>query len=163
MLDLLEAQTDPERGDIYPLVPFSRIRAALPFVTRTIRTHMDYANATIQDLLEPTGVESQVYAISTMDHVLFLSEDGSFVGAPLPAEAQFAPAFYAGIADFNGDGNEDLFLSHRFRASRCTEINAVLRLRTMTATDDWTWSSLRTRMTRSCTTTNVPFPVCECA
>jgi hypothetical protein len=114
MLDLLEAQTDPERGDIYPLVPFSRIRAALPFVTRTIRTHMDYADATIQDLLESTGVESQVHAISTLDHVLFLSEEGSFSAVSLPAEAQFAPAFYAGIADFNGDGNEDLFLSQNF-------------------------------------------------
>ena len=33
---------------------------------------------------------------------------------PLPAVAQFAPAFYAGIADFDGDGWEDVFLSQNF-------------------------------------------------
>jgi hypothetical protein len=32
----------------------------------------------------------------------------------LPAEAQRAPAFYAGIADFDGDGFEDLFLAQNF-------------------------------------------------
>lgn len=33
---------------------------------------------------------------------------------PLPAEAQLAPAFYAGIADFDGDGFEDLFIGQNF-------------------------------------------------
>jgi hypothetical protein len=32
----------------------------------------------------------------------------------MATEAQFAPAFYAGVADFNGDGNEDVFLSQNF-------------------------------------------------
>jgi hypothetical protein len=32
----------------------------------------------------------------------------------LPAEAQLAPAFYAGVADFDGDGKEDVFLSQNF-------------------------------------------------
>ncbi|PYP14103.1 MAG: hypothetical protein DMD54_14745, partial [Gemmatimonadetes bacterium] len=36
---------------------------------------------------------------------------------PLPAEAQLAPAFYAGIADFDGDGKEDLFLTQNFFAT----------------------------------------------
>src|SRR5207244_1419807 len=33
---------------------------------------------------------------------------------PLPAEAQFAPAFYAGVADLDGDGHEDVFLAQNF-------------------------------------------------
>jgi len=33
---------------------------------------------------------------------------------PLPPEAQFAPAFYVGVADFDGDGHEDVFLAQNF-------------------------------------------------
>ncbi|HET9275204.1 MAG TPA: CRTAC1 family protein, partial [Gemmatimonadales bacterium] len=39
---------------------------------------------------------------------------GRFEPVSLPREAQLAPAFYAGIADFDGDGSEDLFLSQNF-------------------------------------------------
>jgi hypothetical protein len=46
-----------------------------------------------------------------MDHMLFLNRGARFEARPLPLAAQFAPAFYAGIADFDGDGNEDVFLS----------------------------------------------------
>jgi hypothetical protein len=44
----------------------------------------------------------------------FLNRGDRFEARPLPVEAQLAPAFYAGIADFNGDGSEDLFLSQNF-------------------------------------------------
>ena len=39
---------------------------------------------------------------------------GTFEATPLPAEAQFAPAFYAGVADLDGDGHEDVFLAQNF-------------------------------------------------
>jgi hypothetical protein len=53
-------------------------------------------------------------AISTLDHMVFFNRGDRFDAVPLPAEAQFAPAFYAGVADFDGDGNEDVFLSQNF-------------------------------------------------
>jgi hypothetical protein len=46
--------------------------------------------------------------------MIFLNRGDHFEAAPLPAEAQVAPASYAGIADFNGDGAEDIFLSQNF-------------------------------------------------
>jgi len=47
----------------------------------------------------------------------FLNRGDHFEARALPPEAQLAPAFYAGIADFNGDGKEDLFLSQNFFAT----------------------------------------------
>jgi hypothetical protein len=35
----------------------------------------------------------------------------------LPAEAQFSPAFGVCVGDFDGDGNEDVFLSQNFFAT----------------------------------------------
>jgi hypothetical protein len=48
---------------------------------------------------------------------VFLNRGDRFEARPLPAEAQFAPAFYAGVADFNGDGKEDVVLSQNFFAT----------------------------------------------
>jgi hypothetical protein len=52
-----------------------------------------------------------------LDHTLFLNRGDHFEVRPLPRQAQLAPAFYAGIADFDGDGKEDLFLSQNFFAT----------------------------------------------
>src|ERR1051325_4239512 len=46
--------------------------------------------------------------------MVFLNRGDHLEAVSLPAEAQLAPAFYAGIADFDGDGNEDVFLSQNF-------------------------------------------------
>jgi hypothetical protein len=39
----------------------------------------------------------------------------------LPAEAQFAPVFGLSVADFDGDGQEDVFLGQNFMAMRLEE------------------------------------------
>jgi hypothetical protein len=49
-----------------------------------------------------------------MDNMVFLNRGDHFEAVPLPLEAQLAPAFYAGIADFDGDGSEDVVLSQNF-------------------------------------------------
>ncbi len=46
--------------------------------------------------------------------MVFLNRGDRFEARALPREAQLAPAFYAGVADFNGDGKEDVFLSQNF-------------------------------------------------
>jgi hypothetical protein len=54
------------------------------------------------------------YSITSLDQTLFLNRGDHFEARALPVEAQFAPAFAPVVADFNGDGNEDLFLSQNF-------------------------------------------------
>jgi enediyne biosynthesis protein E4 len=45
---------------------------------------------------------------------MFLNRGDHFEAKALPLDAQLAPASYAGVADFDGDGNEDVFLSQNF-------------------------------------------------
>jgi hypothetical protein len=113
-LDLINAQFETERQAVFPLESFSRLLAAMPRIRQRIPTFMAYADATVEDLLGPQLEEAQLLEITTLDHMLFLSSDGSYDAVSLPAEAQLAPSSYAGIADFDGDGHEDLFLTQNF-------------------------------------------------
>lgn len=56
-----------------------------------------------------------------MASTVFLRRGQRFEAVPLPAEAQFAPAFAPVVADFDGDGREDLFLSQNCFALRPEE------------------------------------------
>jgi hypothetical protein len=55
-----------------------------------------------------------VLEASTFDSMVFLNRGDAFEAQPLPVEAQFAPAFGLAVGDFDGDGNEDLFLAQNF-------------------------------------------------
>lgn len=46
--------------------------------------------------------------------MLFLNRADHFEARPLPVEAQFAPAFGIAVADFDGNGTEDVFLAQNF-------------------------------------------------
>jgi len=49
--------------------------------------------------------------------MVFLNRGDHFEAVEMPTEAQFSPAFYVGVADFDGDGHEDVFISQNFFAS----------------------------------------------
>ncbi len=112
--DMVEAQYDDRLHAIASLTPLGRLMTALPAVRFHTQTFTAYANATLQDVLGAALKGAQRLEAATLDHQVFLNRGGKFEAVPLPAEAQFAPAFYAGVADFDGDGREDLFLTQNF-------------------------------------------------
>jgi len=68
----------------------------------------------VDQVLGPAATRAVKLGATTMDHMVFLNRGDRFEARALPLEAQLAPAFYAGVADFNGDGKEDVFLSQNF-------------------------------------------------
>ena len=115
--DFLLAQNDPRVHGVAPLTPFDRLSAALPHVATRLGTYTAYADATIDQVLGPLAPTASKLGATTLDHVVFLNRGDHFDARPLPAEAQLAPAFYAGVADFDDDGKEDLFLTQNFFAT----------------------------------------------
>ena len=112
--DMVEAQYDDRLHAIAPLTSLGRLMATLPAVRVRTPTFAAYASATLADVLGPDLGSAQRLEAETLDHVVLLNRGGRFEVVPLPAEAQLAPAFAAEVADFDGDGREDLFLSQNF-------------------------------------------------
>jgi hypothetical protein len=57
-----------------------------------------------------------VLQANTLASMAFLNRGDHFEAVLLPREAQFAPAFGICVADMDGDGNEDVFVSQNFFA-----------------------------------------------
>ena len=115
-LDLLEARLDPETGRTVPIRNLLVLSAAVPIMRERIPTHKAYARADIVSILGPRHSNAPEVRANTLASMVFLNRGDKFEPVPLPAEAQFAPAFGINVADFDGDGHEDIFLSQNFFA-----------------------------------------------
>ncbi len=113
-VDLLESYFDRSSGAWVPLASFTRVRAAIPSVTGRISSYAEYAKADLTSLLGASFDAVPRLEVRTFDHTVFLNRGTRFEAVPLPLEAQFAPAFHASVADFDGDGHDDVFISQNF-------------------------------------------------
>jgi hypothetical protein len=113
-VEMLLARHDPRLGAPAPLNSYARVRLAIPDLAKRVRSFTEYADATVDWVLGPAAPTVSRLEATTLDHLVFRNRGDRFDATPLPAEAQFAPAFYAGIADFDGDGAEDVVLSQNF-------------------------------------------------
>ena len=114
---VLLAQDDRRIRGVAPYASFARLGLALPEMARNVRTFAAYADATVDQVLGRSAQQAVRFGATTTDHMVFLNRGTHFEARPLPLNAQLAPAFYAGVADFDGDGKEDLFLSQNFFAT----------------------------------------------
>jgi hypothetical protein len=113
-LGLVFARRDSATGREMPLQPFASLGAAIPSVRERIATFADYSKASVDDVLGAAGRGAVRVGATTFDHLLLLNRGDHFNVRPLPPMAQLAPAFSAVVADFDGDGHEDLFLAQNF-------------------------------------------------
>ncbi len=113
-VDLVPAAFDPRLDAVAPLASLSRLAWALPDLRNRVPTFSQYADAPIDRVIGPAFARAQRLEITTLEHVVWWNRGDRFEAAPLGGEAQFAPAFAAVVADFTGDGAEDLFLGQNF-------------------------------------------------
>ena len=113
-LEVLEAYFDPASRKIVPWRDFETVAKALPFIRERISSFRAYGSASVPEILGPNGAKTAELEANTLDSMVFLNRGDHFEALPLPVEAQFAPAFGLVVADYDGDGREDLFLAQNF-------------------------------------------------
>ena len=81
-------------------------------------SHKAYSEAPITDVLGDHQALARQVQANTLSSMVFFNRGNRFEAVELPREAQFAPAFSVNVADCNGDGHEDIFLSQNFFATQ---------------------------------------------
>jgi hypothetical protein len=113
-IDVIEAFRDPETKNWVPDRDLDALASAMPFLRGRFATHKAYAESTMADVLGEKLSSARFVEANTLASMVFLNRGHTFEPVLLPREAQFAPAFGVCVADFDGDGNEDIFLAQNF-------------------------------------------------
>jgi len=117
-LDVIETHYDSKLAKYVPERRRDRLAQSLPFIKTMFPTHKVYGAAGISDILGHRIAGLPVLTASVLDHKVFFNRGDHFEAAPLPLAAQFAPAFGVSVADYDGDGHEDVFITQNFFATQ---------------------------------------------
>lgn len=113
---LIEVCYDSLSRTYVPTRMLETVTRSIPSLAVRFATYESWAQADIDRVLADRGQAMRYLAATWLETTLFLNRADHFESRILPREAQFAPAFAPCVADFNGDGCEDVFLSQNFFA-----------------------------------------------
>ena len=113
-IDIIETEFDAVRKVTVPRRTLDVLANALPSLHERFPTHKAFSEATIAEVLGSQKVDE--IAANTLASMVFMNRGSRFEAVELDREAQLAPAFAVCVADFDGDGCEDVFLSQNFFA-----------------------------------------------
>lgn len=113
-VDIIEAYA-VQNGDYVPRKRLYEFQS-LSMIAGRMESHQQFANTTLKGIFGALLPGIPYKEINTLEHMIFINTGRGFEAHPLPKQAQFSAAFYAGVADVDNDGNEDLFLSQNFFA-----------------------------------------------
>ncbi len=116
-VDLVESHFDKRMKQWVPERGYSCSSRAMPFV-KALGSYAAFGGLSVEGIYGDRLDGAKTLEANTLDHMVFFNRGKTFMAQPLPVEAQLAPAFGICVADFDGDGNEDLFLSQNFFATQ---------------------------------------------
>ena len=120
-VDLLEAETEERTGRQVPRRDMALLSTGWPELRTRFGTHKLFSTADIPEVLGAQKSRAQQVEASLLASTVFLNRGDRFDAVRLPDAAQHTPAFGLNVADFNGDGAEDMFMSQNFFSNRPEE------------------------------------------
>jgi hypothetical protein len=124
-LDLIESVYDPMRGVEIPRRMRDALARTYPPLLGQYPTHAAYSDATMQQVLEAFPKPAEKVEARTLASMVFFNRTHHFDAVEMPYEAQVAPGFAVNVGDFDGDGNEDIFLGQNFFELTATAVSSA--------------------------------------
>jgi len=115
-VQLVESHFEVEMNKYVPSQSLERVTQAIPYLAARFPTHQAWAEAGIDEVIGDRGGSIRYCEADWLETTVFLNRGDHFEARVLPLEAQLAPCFAVCVADYNGDGNEDIFLGQNFFA-----------------------------------------------
>ena len=119
-VDLVETETDG-KGRLVPRRDLAWLGAGWPALRARFATHAAWSVVDVPAALGDARASAKQLSVNALASVLLLNRGGRFETRRLPVEAQWSPVFGVSVADFDGDGSEDLFLAQNFFDMRLEE------------------------------------------
>ena len=119
-MDLFETYWDVQQGQMVQRRDMQYLTAGLPLLRLKFPTHLAYSKTSAESILKEWP-NAKTLEANTLASMVFFNRGKKFEAVPLPDQAQWAPVSGVCVADFNGDGNEDVFLSQNFFPTRPEE------------------------------------------
>jgi enediyne biosynthesis protein E4 len=94
-----------------PMHGLGTLSASVPMLRERHRTHQAFAQSTLDQILGPEATRTRRLAAHWSPSVVLLQRSGPWEVRRLPDLAQAAPVQGIAVADFDGDGSEDVFLA----------------------------------------------------
>lgn len=118
-LDVVEARRQEWTGGVAPLLGLAELRQGMERIDGRVESFHQYARSTVEEVVgSETLAGGRHRTARQLRHLLLLNRGDGYEVRPLPPEAQRAPSFHVAVADADGDGHEDLFLTQNFFGTR---------------------------------------------
>jgi hypothetical protein len=117
-LDVVEAHHDEAMGEEVPERGYSCTKRCMSFVEKEMGSYQAFGGASIEELYGERLSGAEKVEATVLDTMVFMNRGDGFEAKALPREAQLAPGFGVSVADMDGDGAEDVFMSQNFFASQ---------------------------------------------
>ncbi len=115
-VEIVETHKDPLTQKWVPDRDMTASAGAVPYIRGRMPTYRAFSEADIWQIYGDKLTNAPYVEARELRHLLFLNRGDHFEAVPLPVEAQLAPAFGVTVADFDGDGNDDVFLAQNYFA-----------------------------------------------